>query len=93
MMVLSSLNPSTQKSYKKEWADSIDYASTRTAMSNFWQVRHLFTGTEGANPNHVLFGQDGLIYGTTIYGGMNNTGVVFEYYLSVRLLHFHCVEL
>jgi len=49
-----------------------------TDGSNF-QVRHLFTGTEGANPNHVLFGQDGLIYGTTISGGLNNTGVVFEY--------------
>lgn len=49
-----------------------------TDGSNF-QVRHLFTGTEGANPNHVLFGQDGTIYGTTISGGINNTGVFFEY--------------
>ena len=43
-------------------------------------VRHLgLTSTDGANANGgVIEGPDGAIYGTTIYGGSNDVGVVFK---------------
>jgi uncharacterized repeat protein (TIGR03803 family) len=36
-------------------------------------------GSDGSVPNGVILGPDGSLYGTTIYGGINNGGVVFRF--------------
>ena len=41
-------------------------------------VLHAFSGNDGTGPNGVTVGPDGNLYGTTIAGGKNNRGVVFE---------------
>lgn len=46
-----------------------------------WNITllHHFTGSDGEVPNgDLLFDQSGNVYGTTLKGGSNNTGVIFE---------------
>ena len=48
-----------------------------------------FNGTNGANPYGELFeDSQGDLLGTTVYGGADNNGTVFELY--ARDLHYHC---
>ena len=50
-----------------------------------------FDGTNGANPiySNLVQGRDGLLYGTTVYGGVNNAGAIFKIDTSgnITLLH------
>jgi hypothetical protein len=41
-------------------------------------VLHSFTGADGSSPNGVTVGPDGALYGTTVGGGANNEGTVFQ---------------
>jgi uncharacterized repeat protein (TIGR03803 family) len=41
-------------------------------------VLHQFKGTDGDYPNGLTMDSQGRLYGTTIYGGTHNYGVVFE---------------
>jgi len=42
-------------------------------------ILHTFTGqSDGAQPNAVVLGNGGVLYGTTNYGGKSNAGTVFE---------------
>ena len=43
-----------------------------------YTLLHAFSGSDGTGPNGVTVGPDGNLYGTTIAGGKNNRGVVFE---------------
>lgn len=43
-----------------------------------YTVLHTFTGSDGAAPNGVIVGEDGSLYGTTVFGGESNKGVAFE---------------
>jgi len=47
---------------------------------NKWKytVLHKFSGTDGYGPLGVTVGSDGNLYGTTLRGGKDNLGVVFE---------------
>jgi len=49
-----------------------------------------FTGNRGvdlgANPNSLVAGQDGNLYGTTTNGGYDNEGTVFRLQLQLWLL-------
>jgi uncharacterized protein (TIGR03437 family) len=47
-------------------------------------VLHLFTGapSDGAYASNLFDGQDGYLYGTTVYGGTANDGVVFRIPIS-----------
>ncbi len=50
---------------------------------NIHTIKHNFeqtTGRSGGSP--LLQASNGKLYGTTIYGGLNNVGVIFEYNLS-----------
>jgi uncharacterized repeat protein (TIGR03803 family) len=50
-----------------------------------------FDRTNGANPiySNLVQGRDGLLYGTTVYGGVNNAGAIFKIDTSgnITLLH------
>ena len=47
-------------------------------------VLHTFHGTDGASPSGVLVqGKDGLMYGTTYFGGAANTGTIFRVQVHV----------
>jgi len=41
-------------------------------------VAHTFNGTDGMNPNGVILGTDGNLYGTTSAAGSANGGVIFK---------------
>jgi uncharacterized repeat protein (TIGR03803 family) len=59
-----------------------------------YQAMHSFTGTDGDEPSGPLTkATDGNFYGTTVYGGACNLGVVFKYVPSthaVSVLHSFC---
>jgi len=43
------------------------------------RVLHAFTdGADGGNPEGLAFGEDGVLYGTTLFGGTTGNGVVFQ---------------
>lgn len=44
------------------------------------RVLHSFDGTDGGGPQGslIFYGSNAVLYGTTSYGGVNNTGTVFE---------------
>src|SRR5260370_11731419 len=50
-----------------------------------------FGGSAGANPLYgaLVQGQDGLLYGTTVYGGDHNMGVVFKIDTSGNITTLH----
>ncbi len=53
-----------------------DQASPNTAT---FKTLVTFDGTNGANPGGALVqGPDGYLYGTTVFGGANNSGTVFK---------------
>ncbi|HEX4862300.1 MAG TPA: choice-of-anchor tandem repeat GloVer-containing protein [Rhizomicrobium sp.] len=41
-------------------------------------IVHAFDGTDGSQPNQLVFGADGALYGTTETGGANHTGTIFR---------------
>jgi uncharacterized repeat protein (TIGR03803 family) len=53
-----------------------------TAPGGAWSESVLYSfrdGADGANPTGTLvFGRDGTLYGTTVYGGGQNSGTVFQ---------------
>lgn len=52
-----------------------------TRHGSEWVLNPLykFSGSDGSNPAaRVLFGPDGSLYGTTVYGGASNAGIVFR---------------
>jgi uncharacterized repeat protein (TIGR03803 family) len=52
--------------------------SPKTGGGWAFKVLHTFNGTDGANPQGgLLFRTGGSLYGTTIYGGTDNSGVAF----------------
>jgi uncharacterized repeat protein (TIGR03803 family) len=61
-------------------------AGTVFKLTPFGQVMTLFTFSadatgkypNGANPTGVIEGNDGSLYGSTVAGGINNTGLVFK---------------
>ena len=46
--------------------------------SNYTDLRPFTTSTEGLSPNTLMEGADGLLYGTALTGGVNNSGVIFK---------------
>jgi uncharacterized repeat protein (TIGR03803 family) len=40
-------------------------------------VLHNFSGNDGANPSRIKISKNGVLYGTTYYGGTSNAGTVF----------------
>jgi uncharacterized repeat protein (TIGR03803 family) len=42
------------------------------------QLYRFTGGSDGSYLNSVIFGPDGNLYGTALYGGLNNNGTVFE---------------
>lgn len=56
-----------------------------TRARSAWGAHFLYTfsgGSDGANPNSLLFAKCGDLYGTTSAGGVSNKGVIFR--LSMR---------
>lgn len=45
--------------------------------SNFQEGLHFFNGDDGAYPDSLVLGNDGLLYGTCRAGGSNRTGTIF----------------
>ena len=44
-----------------------------------YSVLHVFSGTDGSSPaSKLVEGSDGLLYGTTVFGGSNEAGTVFR---------------
>lgn len=43
-----------------------------------YSVLHKFNGSDGFGPNGLALDGKGNLLGTTVYGGANNTGVIFE---------------
>jgi uncharacterized repeat protein (TIGR03803 family) len=51
---------------------------TATAQAQSFTVLHRFSGPDGANPRAGLVVSNGTLFGTTCYGGANNSGTVFR---------------
>jgi len=51
-----------------------------TAPGSTWteSVIHSFTGNDGSSPNALALDAEGVLYGTTIYGGTSGNGTVFR---------------
>jgi uncharacterized repeat protein (TIGR03803 family) len=58
-------------------ADTMPHADAIVPTSSF-QVLHVFDGTDGAQPEGILIRANGLLYGTTNYGGSYGYGTVFS---------------
>src|SRR5271155_2101682 len=48
------------------------------APAKTFKVLHRFLGPDGANPSAGLISANGLLYGTTAYGGPSGDGTVFS---------------
>lgn len=44
-----------------------------------FETVHSFSGKDGENPNPLVAGPDGSLYGSTVSGGANNHGTVFKF--------------
>ena len=62
----------------------------RLSTSGNVKLVHAFSGTDGANPGAPLVqGADGSLYGSTVFGGANSTGVIFKLTLSGAITNLH----
>jgi hypothetical protein len=41
-------------------------------------TQYSFSGSDGSHPFSLIVGTNAILYGTTLYGGVSNTGTVFE---------------
>ena len=51
---------------------AITFITAVMANAQTYTIMHRFNGTDGEQPNFLLLGQDGVLYGTTFYGGDRN---------------------
>lgn len=51
--------------------------------SNYDNLHNFGIGNDGSYPEGKLFEYDGVLYGTTYYGGTNDDGIIFSYEVSI----------
>ncbi len=54
--------------------------------TNIFNIFHTFNGVDGRTPvGELVSDNNGSLYGVTTFGGQNNDGVIFRYYLNLNL--------
>ena len=67
--------------YATQWTYPNNGTIFRLTTTGKVKVVHTFDGAHGASPSGLTLGSDGNLYGTTLGGGANGTGVIFKFTL------------